>query len=49
MQGPERTTNPTPADPPREGVWGAVGVGLLLVLFVLAVLATLHALLTTLG
>lgn len=35
--------------PPREGAWGAVGVGLLLGLFVLAVLATLHSLIVTFG
>lgn len=36
-------------EPPTEGAWGAAGVGLLLGLFVLAVLATLHSLLVTLG
>lgn len=36
-------------EPPREGAWGAAGVGLLLGLFILAVLATLHSLLVTLG
>ena len=37
------------ADVPREGAWGAAGVGLLLGLFILAVIATAHSLLTTLG
>jgi hypothetical protein len=49
MTSPEDRTPNAPADPPREGAWGAAGVGLLLGLFVLAVLATLHALLATLG
>lgn len=36
-------------EPPSEGAWGAAGVGLLLGLFILAVLATLHSLMVTLG
>ena len=34
---------------PREGGWGAAGVTLLVTLFVLGILATLHALITTVG
>ena len=36
-------------EPPSEGAWGAAGVGLLLGMFILAVLATLHSLIVTLG
>lgn len=36
-------------EPPREGAWGVFGVATLLGLFVLAIVATLHALLVTLG
>lgn len=50
MTSPDTPTPTEPrADAPREGGWGAAGVGLLLGLFILGVLATLHALLVTLG
>ena len=50
MTTPENPTpSAAPADVPREGAWGVAGVGLLLALFVLGVLATLHALIATLG
>lgn len=45
----ETTDRRSVDEPPREGAWGAAGVGLLLGLFSLAVLATLHSLMVTFG
>ncbi len=45
----ERSPGRPQPEAPREGAWGAAGIALLLGIFVLAVLATLHSLLVTLG